>query len=511
MNPPNPLREGLATERMPAPCAVVIFGASGDLTKRKLLPALYNLAVSRMFPPGASIVGYARSAKTDEVFRAEQKESVAKFSRRKPLDEAVWHDFAEGLFYCQGGYDGPEGYAKLRETLERVDRERGTRGNRLYYLSVPPSEFGPIVRNLKAAGLVHDVADEAHEGFTRLVIEKPFGVDLATADVLDGTIRHAFDERQVFRIDHYLGKETVQNLLVFRFANAIFEPLWSREHVDHVQITVAEDIGVEGRGSFYEEAGAMRDVVQNHLLQVLSLVAMEAPVAFDADAVRNEKVKVVRALRPIVGDDVAKLTVRGQYAPGAFAGQPAPGYRQEPNVSPTSKTETYVAIKAQVDNWRWGGVPFYLRAGKRLNKRVTEVSLHFKKVPHALFGARAGVVEPDVLSIRIQPDEGIALRFMSKVPGATMTLRPVTMDFRYGAAFGDAGPEAYERLILESMLGDATLFARSDEVRAAWQYCTPILEKWRELGDPEPYAAGSWGPKAADDLVHADDRHWRRL
>ncbi len=502
----NPLREGLATERIPAPCSVVIFGASGDLTKRKLIPALYNLAVSRLMPPGASVVGFARRPKSDDEFRGEQKESVAKFSRRKPLDEAVWNDFASGLFYCQGNYDDAAGYEKLKALLDRIDRERGTRGNRLFYLSVPPSEFAPIVTQLRESGLIAEV--KPGKPFTRLVIEKPFGTDLETGEALDRTILSAFDERQVFRIDHYLGKETVQNLLVFRFANSIFEPLWSREHIDQVQITVAEDIGVEGRGSFYEEAGALRDVVQNHLLQVLSLVAMEPPVAFDADSVRDEKTKVVRALRPL--RDIEKLTVRGQYSAGTHAGQPVPGYREESSVSPTSRTETYVAIKAHVDNWRWGGVPFYVRAGKRLNKRVTEVSLHFKQVPHALF-VGAGVVEPGVLSIRIQPDEGIALKFMSKVPGPVTTLRPVTMDFRYGTSFGDAGPEAYERLILESMLGDATLFARSDEVRAAWEWCTPLLRRWPELGAPEQYPAGSWGPAGADELLHADGRNWRRL
>ncbi len=507
----NPLREGLATERIPAPCSVVIFGASGDLTKRKLLPALYNLAVSRLLPAGANVVGFARRPKTDEEFRAEQRENVARFSRRKPLDEAIWSDFAQGLFYCQASFGDSEGYVKLRLMLERLDRERGTRGNRVFYLSVPPSEFGTIVTELQRAGLVNAPDEEATKGFTRVVIEKPFGVDLETGDALNATLLRVFDEKQVFRIDHYLGKETVQNLLVFRFANAIFEPLWSRAHVEQVQITVAEDIGVEGRGNFYEEAGALRDVVQNHLLQILSIVAMEPPVAFDADAVRDEKVKVVRALRPIAGEDVERHVVRGQYASGTFAGQPVPGYRDEPNVAKGSNVETYVAIRAHVDNWRWGGVPFYLRAGKRLNKRVTEVSLHFKPVPHALFGARAGTVEPDVLSVRIQPDEGIVLRFMSKVPGASTTLRPVTMDFRYGTSFGDTGPEAYERLILESMLGDATLFARSDEVRAAWAWCTPILRRWEQLAEPAPYPAGSWGPTEADALLHEDGRHWRRL
>ncbi|MGZ3422730.1 MAG: glucose-6-phosphate dehydrogenase [Polyangiales bacterium] len=504
----NPLREGLATERIPAPCSIVIFGASGDLTKRKLLPALYNLAVSRLLPPGANVVGFARRPKTDDEFRAEQKENVAKFSRRKPIDETVWNDFAQGLHYCQGNFNDEAGYAKLKQLLDRLDKERGTRGNRVYYLSVPPSDFETIANNLKKAGLVNDPHDEQKTGFTRVIVEKPFGVDLATGEELNECLLSVFAEKQVFRIDHYLGKETVQNLLVFRFANSIFEPLWSREHVEQVQITVAEDIGVEGRGNFYEEAGALRDVVQNHLLQIMSIAAMEAPCAFDADSVRDEKVKVVRSLRPIEPQHV----VRGQYGKGTHNGQAVPAYREEPNVAPDSKVETYVAIKAHVDNWRWGGVPFYLRAGKRLNKRVTEISLHFNRVPHKLFSQAAGEVEPDVLSIRIQPDEGIALRFMSKVPGPTTTLRPVTMDFRYGTSFGDAGPEAYERLILDAMLGDATLFARSDEVSAAWAWCTPLLEAWKSSkSTPEIYPAGSWGPAAADELMHASGRHWRRL
>ncbi|MEO7092414.1 MAG: glucose-6-phosphate dehydrogenase, partial [Polyangiales bacterium] len=481
----NPLREGLVTERIPVPCTVVIFGASGDLTKRKLLPALYNLAVSRLLPPGASIVGYARREKSDEQFRAEQKANVAEFSRRKPLDEAIWNDFAQGLFYVQSTFEDPKGYEKLKACLDRIDEERGTKGNRLFYLSVPPSDFDVILERLRAAGLVHEADGKS---FSRVVIEKPFGTDLATGEALNKKLLSVFDERQVFRIDHYLGKETVQNLLVFRFANSIFEPIWSREHVDHVQITVAEDIGVEGRGKFYEEAGTTRDVVQNHLLQIMSVMAMEAPVAFDADAVRDEKVKVVRALRPITSaDEIARDTVRGQYAKGTFNGQPVAGYREEPDVAKESRTETYVAIKAHIDSWRWGGVPFYLRAGKRLNKRITEISLHFKKVPHALFARTAGEIEPDVLSIRIQPDEGIAMRFMSKVPGPTQTLRPVTMDFRYAGAFGETGPEAYERLLLEAMLGDATLFARNDEVRAAWSYITPLLEGWKELPPPTDY------------------------
>ena len=505
----NPLREGLVTERIPVPCTVVIFGASGDLTKRKLLPALYNLAVSRLLPAGASIVGYARREKSDDQFRAEQKANVAEFSRRKPIDEAIWNDFAQGLFYVSSTFEDPKGYEKLKACLDKIDKERGTKGNRLFYLSVPPSDFDVILERLAAAKLVHDPDGQS---FSRVVIEKPFGTDLATGLALNKKLLSVFDERQVFRIDHYLGKETVQNLLVFRFANSIFEPIWSREHVDHVQITVAEDIGVEGRGKFYEEAGTTRDVVQNHLLQIMSVMAMEAPVAFDADSVRNEKVKVVRALRPITSaEEIARDTVRGQYAKGTFNGEPVPGYREEPDVAKDSRTETYVAVKAHIDSWRWGGVPFYLRAGKRLNKRITEISLHFKKVPHALFAKTAGEIEPDVLSIRIQPDEGIALRFMSKVPGPTQTLRPVTMDFRYAGSFGDTGPEAYERLLLEAMLGDATLFARNDEVNAAWTYITPLLEGWKQSAPPGAYPAGSWGPEAADALMHRDGRHWRRL
>lgn len=507
--PTNPLREGLVTERIPPPCAVVIFGASGDLTKRKLLPALYNLAVSRLLPPGASVVGYARREINDDTFRQQQKENVAQFSRRKPLDEAVWNDFAQGLFYVSGTFEDPKGYEKLKAKLEELDRTRGTRGNRLYYLSVPPSEFPVILDRLEEKGLVEPLKSDK---FTRVVIEKPFGHDLESGEALNAKLLAVFDEKQVFRIDHYLGKETVQNLLRFRFANSIFEPLWTREHCDYVQITVAEDIGVEGRGRFYEEAGTTRDVVQNHLLQIMSVMAMEPPVALDADSVRNEKVKVLQSLRPIVApEDVAKDTVRGQYAGGVVDGKPVPGYREEPDVAKDSKVETFVAIKAHLDNWRWGGVPFYMRAGKRLNKRITEISLHFKAVPHTLFKQEAGEVEPDVLAIRIQPDEGISLRFMAKVPGPSQLLRPVTMDFRYGTSFGDTGPEAYERLLLEAMLGDATLFARNDEVRAAWAWITPMQQAWKSMPAPQPYPAGSWGPPAADELLLRDGRHWRRL
>ncbi|HEY3821493.1 MAG TPA: glucose-6-phosphate dehydrogenase [Polyangiaceae bacterium] len=506
----NPFRIGLETERAPAPCVFVIFGASGDLTRRKLLPALYNLAVSRLLPPGMSIVGFALTEQNEDEFRKTMHDGVAEFSRRKPIDETVWGDFVSRLHYVSGKFEDQANFDKLREKLEELDRTNGTKGNRIYYLAVPPSAFRVVIDNLSKAGLIHDPTEPSR--YSRIIIEKPFGRDLASGDALNADLHRVFDERQIFRIDHYLGKETVQNLVAMRFGNAIFEPLWNRNHIDHVQITVAEDIGVEGRGKFYEEAGTTRDIVQNHLLQLLMVMAMEPPVAFSADEVRDEKVKVLRSLKPIRGEDVARLTVRGQYGPGNFAGKPVPGYKQEPNVSPKSVVETFVAMRIEIDNWRFAGVPIYIRAGKRLTKRITEISVHFKQVPHALL-AQQGPVDPDVLAVRIQPDEGIGLRFVAKVPGPTMTLRPVTMDFRYGSTFGGSGPEAYERLILDAMLGDPTLFARADEVNAAWRFITPILEAWSKAPPPElpSYPAGTWGPTAATELIERDGRTWRRL
>ena len=507
----NPLRTGLQTERTPAPCAFVIFGASGDLTRRKLIPALYNLSVSRLSPPGMSIVGFAISDLTTEKFRENMRAGTAEFSRRKPLEEAVWSDFASRLHYLTGGFEDPQNFVRLREKLDEIDKTNGTRGNRIFYLAIPPSLFTMVNDNLAKAGLVSDPKDTSH--FTRIIVEKPFGHDLASGDALNADLHRVFDETQIFRIDHYLGKETVQNLIAFRFGNAIFEPLWNREHVDHIQVTVAEDIGVEGRGKFYEEAGTTRDIVQNHLLQLVMVSCMEPPVAFEADAVRDEKVKVLRALKPIVGVEAAKaLTVRGQYGPGNFAGQPVCAYRSEENVSKTSNVETFVAMKLEIDNWRWAGVPIYIRAGKRLTKRSTDISIHFKRVPHAMLSPKAPI-EPDVLALRIQPDDGISLRFMGKVPGPTMTLRPVNMDFRYGTTFGGSNPEAYERLILDAMIGDPTLFARSDEVSAAWKFITPIHQAWAASPAPEfpNYPAGEWGPQAASDLIERDGRSWRRL
>ncbi len=516
MTTDNPFRVGLETERIPDACVFVIFGASGDLTRRKLVPALYNLAASRLLPPGMSIVGFALTETTEEQFRQSMRDAVGQFSRRKPIDEAVWGDFVSRLHYVSGRFEEPASYTRLREKLEFLDKTNGTRGNRIYYLAIPPSVFRTVNDNLAAAGMV------AEEGgrYARVVIEKPFGRDLASAEALNTDLHKVLQEKQIFRIDHYLGKETVQNIVALRFGNAIFEPLWNRNHIDHVQITAAEDIGVEGRGKFYEEAGASRDIVQNHLLQLLMVTAMEPPVAFTADEVRDEKVKVLRALKPIRGDDVKRLTVRGQYGPGNFAGQPVPGYRQEPNVSERSTVETFVAMRLEMDNWRFAGVPIYVRAGKRLAKRCTEISVHFKNVPHALLtqgapgpGADGSRIEPDVLAIRIQPDEGITLRFAAKVPGPSMVLRPVTMDFRYGSAFGGSGPEAYERLILDALLGDPTLFARADEVTAAWRLMTPILQEWERehLADLPIYPAGTWGPPAAFELIERDGRAWRRL
>lgn len=509
----NPLRRGLVEDRTGDACAVVIFGASGDLTKRKLMPALYNLAVSRSLPGGFAVVGVARRAKTHEQFRTEMKEGVSSFSRRKPIDPAVWSDFERGVSYVAGTFESAKTYSDLREHLEQLDTERGTRKNRLYYLAVPPNDFGVIMKNLKEAGLVAPASSIHAPGapWTRVIVEKPFGHDLASARELNDTVAETFDESQVFRIDHYLGKETVQNLLVFRFANSLFEPLWNREHIDHVQITVAEEIGVEGRGKFYEQTGVTKDIVENHLMQLLCLTAMEPPISLAADAVRDEKVKVLRSLRAMERSMVQSNVVRGQYTRGYVKGEEVPGYREEPDVAKDSHIDTFVAMKVHVDNWRWGGVPFYVRAGKRLARRVTEIAIQFKKVPHTLFTAPDGGISPNVLTMRIQPDEGIALRFTTKEPGGHTVLRDVAMDFRYGTAFGSNTPEAYERLLLDSMRGEATLFTRRDEVEEQWAYIDHVFAAWREQNTPPPaYAAGTWGPEQADDLMARDGRRWRR-
>jgi glucose-6-phosphate 1-dehydrogenase len=500
---PNPLREGLEQERVPDPSCLVIFGASGDLAQRKLIPALYSLAHDGLLPSGQTIVGFARQEMSDDEFRKMMREACDHHARTRPVDDAIWDNFARGLCYIGGEFTDPEAYVKLRAKVEEFDKTRGTGGRRIYYLAVPPAFFATISELLGKESMVND--PEGDGPYTRVIIEKPFGHDLASARDLNRVAVSTFRERQVFRIDHYLGKETVQNLLVLRFANGIFEPFWNRQYIDHIQLTVAESIGVEKRGPYFDSAGITRDIIQNHMLQLVSLVGMEPPVAFEANAVRDEKVKVLRALRPI------EDAVRGQYSEGSVLGESAPAYRNEEKVDPNSKTETYAAMKVFVDNWRWADVPFYIRAGKRLPKRVTDISIHFRPAPYPLFSRLGLKMTPNVLAIRIQPDEGISLKFDSKVPGPTVRTAPVTMEFRYATSFGAEPPEAYERLLLETMLGDATLFARRDEIETAWAWLDPLLSKWAK--DPNPpafYSAGTWGPESADTLIERDGRKWRR-
>ncbi len=507
--PANPLREGLISRPKPQPCTVVIFGASGDLTQRKLIPALYNLAADGDLPTGLSVVGFARREKTDQQFRDELEAAAKKFSRQTVKDE-LWKHFADSVFYHRSDFNDENGYKALAEKLNQIDKERGTQGNRLFYLSVAPSEFEGILEKLYSFGLNH----APNGGWARVIVEKPFGTDLKTAQELNNVVAHTFHEKDTYRIDHFLGKETAQNIMVLRFANGIFESLWNNRYIDHVQITASEPLGVEGRGPYYETSGAMRDMVQNHLLQLLSLVAMEPPIDLSADSVRDEKVKVIRSLRPLTGDDVAKDVVRGQYAAGAINGKNVVAYRQEERVNPASMTETFVALKILVDNWRWANVPFYVRVGKRLPKGSTEIAVQFKDAPAVLFNKETMNSGANVLVIRIQPDEGISLRMQAKMPGATLRIEPVKMDFHYGTSFGKASPEAYERLLLDAMSGDATLFARRDEVENAWRFVDTIEEAWHQSDKPPglfEYPAGSWGPKEADDLMQRDGRAWRRL
>ena len=508
------------TVRLPAPppATLVIFGATGDLTKRKLVPALYALAVDGLLPERFTVIGAARSELTDDQFRAAMRDAVTRFARLR-LDEEVWSRFAEGLRYASfsdrdGGLDG------VKRALEIADRERGTAGNRIYYFAIPPSGFAQLAERLRHEGMSRE---EEGGGFHRMVVEKPFGRDFATARELNSALHSAFEEPQIFRIDHYLGKETVQNILVFRFANGIFEPIWNRRYIDHVQITVAETLGVEGRGSYYEETGALRDIIQNHVMQLAAIIGMEPPSNFEAETVRDEKVKLLRAIRPIHPDDALLHTIRGQYAGGSVDGAPVPGYRDEPGVDPGSLRETFVAMKLDIDNWRWAGTPFYLRTGKHLPSRATEIAIQFRRVPHSPFAGHRAMpggmpppdgIAPNQLLLRIQPDEGITLRFGAKVPGQAMRIESVNMDFFYGSSFQRASPDAYERLLLDCMLGDATLFAREDEVEEAWRVCTAILDGWRahppDRIDCPNYEAGTWGPAEADDFMRRDGREWRR-
>jgi glucose-6-phosphate 1-dehydrogenase len=505
----NPLREGLRLERVPDPHVVVLFGATGDLSHRKVFPALAQLWRTNLLPTDWALVAIGRRPYDDGTFRMDIAESLHR-NCRVQLDEEAERQFLDRVFYHRGDFDDDVLYDTLTAKLEEMDLEEETRSNMLFYLATQPSAFPVIVGQIGRCGLDH----EAHGGgWRRIVIEKPFGRDLTSAIRLNREVLKVFREAQVYRIDHYLGKETVRNLLVFRFGNGIFEPLWNRRYVDHIQITVAESIGVEERGAFYEETGATRDVLQNHLLQLLSLVAMEPPATFAADALRDEKLKVLRAIAPPTRQEVARDVVRGQYDRGWVAGVPVRAYREEPEVDPQSETETYVAARFEVDDWRWSGVPFYLRTGKRMAKRASEIAIQFRDVPHRLFADANTDPQPNLLAIRVQPDEGILLRFGSKVPGLGLDIRPVTMDFTYGTAFSTDAPDAYETLILDAMLGDQSLFTRADEVEAAWAIVTPIHEAWLDMPPPAfpNYPAGSWGPEEADELIQRDGRNWRRM
>jgi glucose-6-phosphate 1-dehydrogenase len=493
------------------PVTMVIFGGAGDLAQRKLLPALYNLHVDGLLPPRCAIVGTGRKELPDEGYRQFAREGIERFSRR-PLAEDQWRTFAQALFFVNLDLESEAAFPSLGARLDTIEHERGLGGNRLYYLAVPPSLFVPAAEQLAHARFI----GPPHAGpYARLVVEKPIGHDLASACAINDGIARVFDERQIFRIDHYLGKETVQNILVLRFANSFLEPLFNQKYIDHVQITVAEREGVGTRAGYYEQAGALRDMVQNHMLQLLSLVAMEPPRSLDPDVVRDEKLEVIQSLRPLTDDRIDSAVVRGQYAAGFDVGRAVPGYLNETGVAPSSRTETYVALQVFVDNWRWAGVPFFLRTGKRLPKRASEISVHLKPVPPILFNkpdsdAAAVRLTPNVLTIRIQPDEGFALGISSKVPGPRVRVYPVNMDFRYSATFGASSPEAYERLLLDVMTGDATLFMRRDSVEASWRFVTPILERWAAQPAPLPsYAAGDWGPPEADRLIQAAGRQWR--
>jgi glucose-6-phosphate 1-dehydrogenase len=491
--------EKLSREPLPTgdSCVLIIFGASGDLTKRKLIPGLYNLACVGCMNPQFEVLGIGRTPLGTEEFRKTIGEAAAKSKDTRDFSESGWRDFETRLNYMVGDINQPRFYSQLRARLEEMEKN-GSSPNHLFYVSTPASVAGPIIEGLGAVGL-----NRREHGWTRIVLEKPFGRDLESANVLNDVVRRVFDEKTVYRIDHYLGKETVQNILVFRFSNSLFEPVWNRNYIDYVEITAAETVGVENRAAFYEETGALRDMVANHLLQLLALTAMEPPLAFDADSVREQKVQVFRSIRPMSVEDVARFTVRGQYGSGMIGGRRVPGYRQEPGVNPSSITETYAAVRFQIGNWRWAGVPFYIRTGKRLARNLTEIRVHLKPTPQALFASTSSVIAPNVITISIQPDEGISIAFDAKRPGTQMRTVTVQANFSYQASFGSKGPVAYETLLLDSMRGDATLFTRRDEVEAEWRIITPIEEAWAQLPAPDfaNYAAGSEGPTSWQELL----------
>ncbi|WBU38600.1 glucose-6-phosphate dehydrogenase [Homoserinibacter sp. YIM 151385] len=503
----NPLRlpSDRRLNRIAGPSALVIFGVTGDLSRKKLMPAVYDLANRGLLPPGFALVGFARRDWADEDFEQVVHDAVKQYART-PFDEEVWRQLAQGIRFVQGTFDDAAAFEQLKSTLEGLDRDRGTMGNHAFYLSIPPKSFPEVTEQLRRSGL----AEQRDGTWSRVVIEKPFGSDLETARELNAVVESVFPADSVFRIDHYLGKETVQNILALRFANQLYEPLWNANHVDHVQITMAEDIGVGGRGGYYDGIGAARDVIQNHLLQLLALTAMEEPVSFDAADLRAEKEKVLSAVR--LPADLSAATARGQYSGGWQGGEKVLGFLEEDGMNPDSQSETYAAMRLDIGTRRWAGVPFYLRAGKRLGRRVTEIAVVFKRAPQYLFAdSQTSALGENALVIRVQPDEGVTIRFGSKVPGATMQVRDVTMDFGYGHAFTEASPEAYERLILDVLLGDPPLFPRHEEVELSWKILDPIEEHWASLDEqPEQYRPGTWGPASADELLARDGRVWRR-
>ncbi len=505
MAEPNLLLDPLRFERRVPPCAIVIFGANGDLTKRKLLPALYRLAYERRLPPAFAILGNSRTKMNDDDFRAKMYEDVKQFLENSPFDEELWKSFAEKLFYVAGDVNDPGMYQAIAARLAEIEGAQKIEGNVLFYLSTQPSFYATVVEGLGAAGLEHG------KGWRRVVIEKPFGHDLESSRELDRRIHKVFPEEGIYRIDHYLGKETVQNILAFRFGNGIFEPVWNRRYISNIQITAAESIGVEGRGAYYQEAGTLRDMIQNHLSQVMATIAMEPPSVFESKTVRDERAKLLRSIRILKPDEVPLNAVAGQYGPARVGGADVPGFRQEPGVDPNAQTDTYAAVTFHIDNWRWAGVPFYVRSGKRMPKRVTDIAIRFNAAPLPLFPSDDGTpAAPNLLIVRIQPEEGISLRFLSKHPGKGMRLRPVSMDFNYGTSFGERSPTAYETLLTDAMSGDATLYSRQDMVEASWKAVEPVLENWQSRTFNFPnYDAGTWGPAESDEMLARNGHAWR--